>query len=44
MPTEFNRIQNDPEQWKQVTSAIDILKAAILAHPALALPNKEINT
>jgi hypothetical protein len=40
-PTEFNRVQNDLEKWKQVTSAIDILKAAIPAHPALALPLKK---
>ena len=41
MPTEFNRVQSDLEKWKQVTSAIDILKAAMLAHPALALPSKQ---
>jgi hypothetical protein len=40
-PAEFNKVQNDPKQWKQVTSVIDILKAAMLAHPALALPSKE---
>jgi hypothetical protein len=40
-PTEFNRVQNDLEKWKQVTSAIEILKAAMLGHPALALPSKQ---
>jgi hypothetical protein len=40
-PAEFNKVRNDPEQWKQVTNAIDVLKAAMLAHPALALPSKE---
>jgi hypothetical protein len=39
--TEFNRVQNDLEKWKQVTSTIYILKAAILAHPALVLPSKQ---
>jgi hypothetical protein len=38
-PTEFNRVQNDLEEWKQVTSAINVLKAVMLAHPALVLPS-----
>jgi putative transposase len=40
-PAEFNEVQNDPKQWKQVTSVIDIIKAGMLANPALALPSKE---
>jgi hypothetical protein len=40
-PVELNKVRNDPEQWKQVTCAIDVLKAVMLAHPALALPSKE---
>ena len=41
MPTEFNRVQKNTEKWKQVTSAIDILMAAMMLHPALTLLSKK---
>jgi hypothetical protein len=36
-PAEFNEVKNDPDKCQQVVSAIDILIAAMLLNPALAL-------
>jgi hypothetical protein len=38
--SEYDRMKSDPIRWKQITVAVDLLKAAMIARPALALPQK----
>jgi hypothetical protein len=35
---QFDILQQNPESWKRICVAVDMLKAAIIAPPALALP------
>ena len=37
---QYDQVRADTTQWKQVTKAIDFLKAAMVTKPALALPEK----
>jgi hypothetical protein len=38
--SEYDRMKGNPAEWKQITVAVDLLKAAMIARPALALPEK----
>jgi hypothetical protein len=39
--SEYDRMKANPAEWKQITVAVDLLKAAMIAWPALALPEKD---